>query len=91
MELDGVKRQHSKTGMLASIDSNPENAPDKNSDSNSTGEQSEIKLNNIQTGEADASSHEIAEEDMSNTINKIVDIAKEILLITERNLPMDRK
>lgn len=63
----------------------------KNFDSNSTGEQSVIKLNNIQTGEAEAGSHEIVEEDMSKTINKIVDIAKEILLITERNLPMDRK
>lgn len=47
------------------------------------------QLQNIQDSRQRTCNHEIIEEDTAKTIIKIVDIAKEILLITERGLPMD--
>lgn len=47
------------------------------------------QLQNIQDNRQRICNHEIIEEDTAKTIIKIVDIAKEILLITERGLPMD--
>lgn len=89
MNFDGVQIKHINNGMSVTIDSNSEDAPEKEFDFNGTSEQSIINLSSIQNSDSEPS-HEI-EEDMSKTIKRIVDIAKEILLITERNLPMDRK
>ncbi|HML32424.1 MULTISPECIES: hypothetical protein [Sporomusa] len=47
------------------------------------------QLQNIQDSRQRTCNHEIIEEDTAKTITKIVDIAKEILLITERGLPID--
>lgn len=89
MKHDGIKIKHIKS--VKSIGFNLEDEPGKNFDFKDTGEQSIIKSKNIQNGRKKPCEHKIAEEDISKTINKIVDIAKEILLITERELPIDRK
>lgn len=47
------------------------------------------QLQNFQDNRQRTCNHEIIEEDIAKTINKMVDIAKEILVITERDLPLD--
>ncbi|CVK20844.1 hypothetical protein [Sporomusa sphaeroides] len=69
---------------VKNIDFNSENVLGKTIDE-------PAKLQTVQNSGENLYEHKIAEEDRAKTINKIVDIAKEILLITGRELPIDRK
>lgn len=69
---------------VKNIDFNSENVPGKTIDE-------PAKLQNVQDSGENLYEHKIAEENRDETITKIVDIAKEILLITGRELPIDRK
>ncbi len=66
MRNDGIKIEHIKNGIsVKSIGLNSEDAPDKKFDFKSTGEQSIIKLKNIQNSRTKLCSHKIIEEDIS--------------------------